>query len=826
MAQVSYPGVYIQEKSSGVKTITGVATSVAAFFGRSAKGPLNKAVRCLSFADYARNFGSPHPDSDLSASVKQFFDNGGTDCYIVRLAHNARKASTQLRNYANPARIVLRVTAKQEGVWGNGVRLEVDYNTPNPGETFNLRVIQEEGGKPVADEYFPNLSMDRSLPNFAPSFVTQSSQLIDLELATGGGTELGDPTQAGSFYNTGSAPGYSEARRPLGANDADVRTTFNNLINPAPGNPRFHSFDISVNGSSYRTVSLASWNPIPGAITTAQIATELQNRINAELLSLVPAPAVTVSLTQVAAVNNNFLLRITANDAAGVLASVKVRRAAANDISAALMLGNDNGGFEFVRRSNFRPAPTGSVLRVDDPAGAAGNLTRLNAIAGLLQDQLTQIAIDSSPPIALNAGTNSIVTVPPANAHRFYEDGIAGASPSNHNDGMREKLRCIAVAISNAPQVPYRAEVHGYQLVIIPLNGSINQQPVVSFSGPGAAAFTNALQLNTRQYTLGAGSTSNFVTGAVGGTDDDGNPPDFNDYVGDPVLQTGFRALDTVDLFNLMILPADRAVSDTARQDLWGPASIYCQSRRAFLLMDAPDGWTTSDGRAAIVQNSPQVNDLRARVVKDYSAVFYPKIKYNDRGVIKRIGPAGAIAGLLARTDASRGVWKAPAGTEADLRGIAGFEVKLTDMENGVLNKLGVNCLRNFPSGFVNWGARTMDGSDDIGSEWKYIPIRRLALFIEESLYRGTQWVVFEPNDEPLWAKIRLNVGVFMNGLFRQGAFQGSTKDQAYYVKCDAETTTQADRNLGIVNIEVGFAPLKPAEFVVITIQQIAGDLK
>ena len=118
-----------------------------------------------------------------------------------------------------------------------------------------------------------------------------------------------------------------------------------------------------------------------------------------------------------------------------------------------------------------------------------------------------------------------------------------------------------------------------------------------------------------------------------------------------------------------------------------------------------------------------------------------------------------------------------------------------------------------------------MDGADDLGSEWKYIPIRRLALMIEESLFRGTQWVVFEPNDEPLWARIRLNVGVFMNGLFRQGAFQGSSRSEAFYVKCDAETTTQADRNLGIVNIEVGFAPLKPAEFVVITIQQIAGDL-
>ena len=138
-----------------------------------------------------------------------------------------------------------------------------------------------------------------------------------------------------------------------------------------------------------------------------------------------------------------------------------------------------------------------------------------------------------------------------------------------------------------------------------------------------------------------------------------------------------------------------------------------------------------------------------------------------------------------------------------------------------------VNCLRKFPGSFVNWGARTLDGYDaGGGSVWKYIPVRRLALFIEESLFRGTKWVVFEPNDEPLWAKIRLNVGAFMKRLFDQGAFQGSTPDKAFYVKCDSETTPQADINLGIVNIEVGFAPLKPAEFVIIKIQQITGQIQ
>jgi uncharacterized protein len=197
-----------------------------------------------------------------------------------------------------------------------------------------------------------------------------------------------------------------------------------------------------------------------------------------------------------------------------------------------------------------------------------------------------------------------------------------------------------------------------------------------------------------------------------------------------------------------------------------------------------------------------------------------------DNGRLRSFGASGTIAGLFARTDSARGVWKAPAGTEATLRNVAVLEDVLTDPENGTLNPLGINCLRNFPIfGPVSWGARTLDGADQQASEWKYVPVRRIALFLEESLYRGTKWVVFEPNDEPLWAQIRLNIGAFMQNLFRQGAFQGQTPRDAYFVKCDKETTTQTDINSGIVNIVVGFAPLKPAEFVVIKIQQLAGQI-
>jgi hypothetical protein len=211
------------------------------------------------------------------------------------------------------------------------------------------------------------------------------------------------------------------------------------------------------------------------------------------------------------------------------------------------------------------------------------------------------------------------------------------------------------------------------------------------------------------------------------------------------------------------------------------------------------------------------------------AAVYFPRLVIPDpanEGRPRDVAASGTLAGVFARTDAARGVWKAPAGTDATLRN-ANLALTLTDPENGALNLLGINALRNFAIfGNISWGARTLVGADQQASEWKYVPVRRTALFIETSLYQGLKWVVFEPNDEPLWAQIRLNVGAFMHNLFVQSAFQGKTPAEAYFVKCDKETTTQNDIDRGIVNVLVGFAPLKPAEFVVIKIEQLAGQVQ
>jgi len=310
------------------------------------------------------------------------------------------------------------------------------------------------------------------------------------------------------------------------------------------------------------------------------------------------------------------------------------------------------------------------------------------------------------------------------------------------------------------------------------------------------------------------------ATDATPNSGSDGSPIG-DAQINDPNEKVGMFALEKADLFNLLCIPPLDRDTDIAAGTL-DAAAKYCADRRALFVVDPPSVW--NDIAAAQVG----VGAFMAR--SKNAAAFFPRINMQDPLKENRLigfAPCGAIAGIMARTDSTRGVWKAPAGQEATVTGARELTIKMTDGENGILNPLGLNCLRTFPIiGHVVWGSRTLEGADQLASEWKYIPVRRLALYIEESLFRGTQWVVFEPNDEPTWSQIRLNLGAFMQNLFRQGAFQGQSPREAYFVKCDKETTTQDDINRGVVNIVVGFAPLKPAEFVVIKIQQIAGQVQ
>jgi phage tail sheath protein FI len=353
---------------------------------------------------------------------------------------------------------------------------------------------------------------------------------------------------------------------------------------------------------------------------------------------------------------------------------------------------------------------------------------------------------------------------------------------------------------------------------------------VVVSGGNGATLLGLPSTANVAYYALGTGNSGfGSETSSTAASDGTGLP-ETGDIIGDQLSFTGIYALNKVDLFNLLSIPdATRAIGgDPSSLDpnintnaIYSAAIALCDLRRAFLLVDPPPNVNT-------VQSAVDWKTSQLGVVDANGAAFFPRLRLSDplnNYQLRTFAPSGVVAGVYATIDGSRGVWKAPAGTEATLNGVQSMVYKLSDPENGVLNPLGVNCFRSFPVyGSVLWGARTLVGADALTSQWKYVPVRRMALFLEESLYRGTQWVVFEPNDEPLWAAIRLNVGSFMQDYFRKGAFQGQTPDQAYFVKCDSDTTTQSDIDNGIVNILVGFAPLKPAEFVVIQIEQLTGQ--
>jgi phage tail sheath protein FI len=819
-AVVSYPGVYVQEVPSGVRTIVGVGTSIGMFIGRARKGELYRPVQCLSFQDFERAFTSQYADSDLGRSVRLFFQNGGTNCYVARIADEQSSTST-LRAAAVTLRTEggadsLRLEARSPGTFGNDIRMMVNYNTIDPESSFNLEVFRwtrtSTGAEVKADaELFLGLSMNPGSPRYARDIIDQQSRLV----------------RATDLSPAAAAVGLSQSGRPIAAQtNALFRTEVIALFGRTPARPSYH-FQIAVDGGPPRQIDLGELNFATAPLNTsvgfpANLATAITNLINARVSPAVVVASFVQGPQGQAGANNQAtrLLRITS-----VNGDVKLYPGTdpATDVAAVLKLGTSHGGIEVSKWANKRPAPNGLVF-LPDVIGTT-NLVDLAELPQTGGGVLADISIGGSAPIPLGpalATTPAVAVAPdaPIVGPRFFQDRNSvqpPAAPDPVSDGVREKLAIIAAAIqaqrSADPAFPWTAELWGTRLAIVAATGADNLMGNIVTGGTNIGGdFIN----NVRHYSLGNTGAGGFQTAGTLGND--GGPPTAADY------ERAYQEIDReVDLFNLMVLPKDAGHSDATTRMLWGPASIFCQRRRAFLIMDPPADWTDSQ---SAVSPATGVNTLRVGLVKDHAAVYYPRLKINEAGRDVMVGPSGAIAGLMGRIDATRGVWKAPAGTEADLRGVTGVERRFSDLENGVMNPKAVNTIRVFPNGIVNWGARTMDGDDQFGSEYKYVPIRRLALFIEESLYRGLTWVVFEPNDEPLWAQIRLNVGAFMNNLFRQGAFQGKVPADAYFVKCDASTTTQNDRNLGIVNIVIGFAPLKPAEFVILSLQQMAGQIE
>lgn len=761
----TYPGVYIEEVPSGVRTITGVSTSVTAFVGSTKRGPINKAKRVLSYADFERTFGGLDAGSKLSYAVRQFYLNGGSDAWIVRLAKDA-SAARKILTAGGPAN-VLELTALDEGKAGNNIEILVDYATGNPASTFNLTLLYAPADAPAdaITEKFENLSMNSKDSSYVVDKINGVSRLVSIKNIAG-------------LAGLGSGTSVSGRLVDESSNLLDVALLRNDTHN---------SLRISVNGLAPVSVVLA-----PADVTGATAADRLEKLRGAIATRLTTAVPSEPALNNLAVTVNADKQIVITSGVAGEASTVRVLPGERNDISARLKLGTLNGGVETDAVSAIRPAEI--PLR--------GELTSAAFAAALTVPSAAKtsfkISVDGYGPdtVVLDAAMASGATIPAQLAD------MAGR--------IQSKVRALKPAI--AAYKGFTCTATADKLILSSGTRGTGSSVVVD----AAAANDVAADLKLLSGTTSVLPTNVTLTG--------GNEQPYSDeaapydlFIADRSKRKGIYALESVDIFNLLCLPG---VTDSG---ILMDAGSYCKERRAFMIVDAP---------ANKKDPSAMYDAARSTALPktDYAAVYYPWLKIADplqNGKQTLQPPCGTIAGLYARTDSARGVWKAPAGTDATLTGVQAVDYTLTDLENGTLNPLGVNCIRVLPVyGAVAWGARTLRGADAMASEWKYIPIRRLALYIEESLYRGTQWVVFEPNDEPLWSQIRLNVGAFMHNLFRQGAFQGMSPKEAYFVKCDKETTTQNDINSGIVNIVVGFAPLKPAEFVIIKLQQMAGQIQ
>ena len=460
---------------------------------------------------------------------------------------------------------------------------------------------------------------------------------------------------------------------------------------------------------------------------------------------------------------------------------------------------------------------------VESVVNNASSLVQVARQGGLMFNQ-PGFAVSTAVVFPLTA--TDLVISGVANGSTPFRLTLAGAPPNNIANLVSAVNTAIGAAGLNAVLLASDSDADGGGgNGHLKLSSLVNGESSSVVVGGGAfGGLSGSIHLGAanggREFTGNAqhrpANVSNMVPPTKGIDGSRGGPAEI---VGSPSLKTGMYALLDVDLFNILSIPETFDLTDLQAGAVIPAAVDLCEKRRAFYIVDAPSGKNL--GNIATWANGATQSRN--------AAVYFPAVRLADPLDELRpraMAPSGTLAGVYARTDSNRGVWKAPAGTDATLNGVLDLALPINDNENGLINPKGVNALRSFPAyGRVAWGARTLKGSDAQADEYKYLPVRRLALFLEESLYRGTQWVVFEPNDEPLWAQIRLNIGSFMQGLFRQGAFQGRTPKEAYFVKCDRETTTQNDINHGIVNILVGFAPLKPAEFVVLKLQQIAGDI-
>lgn len=766
----TYPGVYIQEVPSTVHTIVPVPTAVAAFVGRAMRGPINTPVRIHSYADFQRTYGGLWAQSEMPYAVQQYFLNGGSDAYIVRAvstdivaAQGSDPASIGIPTSAG----ALFISAQNPGSWFQNVTLSIDLNTRKIGgvrkpDEFNVTMTYREID-PVTGAALVTVE---TFPNVsylsgAANFITTTLQNDSDFIAIQAGVTVPQAQPTPGVYTMAGPVWAPNTAFQLGT-----------VIFDSNGNEQV----VTTAGTSAK--SSPNWLTGPAA-ATQDGSVVWTNEGSAHPAIWLPNTA--FALNQVIFDGAN-LQEATTAGTSGLLAPAWNATAAGVTVDNTVKwtnIGSESGVWQpltaFVAGSQVRDS-NGNLETVTTAGTTGSPAPTWKTVTGAITPDGSVAWTNSGP-----------MTTALWEPNTFYPAGVE----IYDSNGNLQKSTAAGTSASTPPAWAIPTTADGPSLV---------------WTAEGASGLSDGAPLGQADMTA-----ASLEAG-----------------------KGGIYALKDAEIFTMLILPPygpqenEGTIDlDTSYAAIWGDALAFCDAQRAMLLVDPPSPalWIDEPHAYADVSSAtPNLDNVR----DPNSVLYYPWIQANDPLLNNRpryFAPSATVAGVMARIDGTRGVWKSPAGEEAVIRGVSALQYLLSDAENGDLNPLGINCLRTFPIiGSVVWGARTLDGADAQASQWKYLAVRRLALFIETSLYRGTNWGVFEPNDTPLWSELRLNVGSFMSNLFRQGAFQGSTPAQAYFVKCDSDTTTQTDIDNGVVNILVGFAPLKPAEFIVIKISQITGD--
>jgi uncharacterized protein len=777
--ELLHPGVYVQELPSSTRPIEGLSTSTAVFIGKAQMGPLDRAVLLTNPAGFEASFGGFLSDSFLAHSVFQFFNNGGKKCYVVRVAGaGARPAQIALKDRKGAASRTLVIRAANAGAWGNAIDVVITNGVVDPANEFSIAVLRDRSGEnppqpPVLLESLENLSMNPAASNYVEKVVAGRSAVITatVEAANLASAVAGTSRSAALPVGNGAAllglvagpGGATETAGTAGPPPTRGRTRSSDGPNTNPPADQ-RRLAINVDGDGAQDIVISS-----AAATGPEIAASIQALVRALVANnpaRQPALAGFTCVFQTPPAPAAPFYELTSGST-GPGSSVSVTNATAPSIS--LPAGTKRFVIDIDR--------DGPHL-VDLPAPALANGA---AIASAIRTAVRAI----TPTRASNAGAFAAFDC-------AYQNGAGAGNPSllltSGTPGVASSVR-----VSNAS-----AGDIARTLGLGATNGGVQVE--------GGSVLRPANSQTPTEYHLGDAVVAGNVDDTLSG--EDGLAP------GDTEHKNGLNRLDTLRDINIVTIPGQSSA------DVVSTGVNYCTQRGdCFFIGDSNASDTDVEAARRFVDG--------LTVKSSYGAVYYPWLKMTDpTGQAPRplvVPPSGFVAGMYARIDSRRGVFKAPAGTEANVGGAVGLAADTTDAQQDFLNPIGVNVIRTFPaSGIVIWGARTLATRSD--PAYRYIPVRRLAIFLEQSILNGIQFAVFEPNDEPLWSSLRLNIGAFMFLQFRAGAFQGRTANEAFFVKVDGTTTTQQDIDAGRVNILVGFAPLKPAEFVVLQLTQKAGQ--